>query len=63
MIVQHGCRKGLPKECIKKKFLLEQKRSTNGVIYAAFGKKIKNCLKNPKLEFRHYVKKKFHIII
>ena len=35
-----------------------QKRSTGGVIYAAAGKKIKNCLKNAELfakEFRHYV--------
>ena len=49
------------KEHVKKKFPPEQKRSTSGVIYAAFGEKIKNCLKNPELfskQFRHYVKKK-----
>ena len=39
----------------------DEKRSTSGVISAAFGEKIKKCLKNPELfskEFRHYVKKK-----
>ena len=44
-----------------KKIPPEQKRSTSGVIYAAFGEKIKKCLKNPEVfpkEFRHYVKKK-----
>ena len=49
------------KEHVKKKFPPEQKRSTSGVIYAAFGEKIKNCLKNPEpfsKQFRHYVKKK-----
>ena len=48
-------------EHVKRKFPPEQKRSTSGVIYAAFGKKIKKYLKNPEVfpkEFRHYVKKK-----
>ena len=48
-------------EHVKRKFPPEQKRSTSGVIYAAFGEKIKKCLKNPEVfskEFRHYVKKK-----
>ena len=48
-------------EYVKKKFPRDQKRSTSGVMYAAFGEKIKNCLKNPELyskEFRHHVKKK-----
>ena len=34
---------------VKKKFPPDQKRSTSGVMYAAFGEKIKNCLKNPEL--------------
>ena len=34
---------------IKKKFPPDQKRSTSGVIYAAFGGNIRNCLKNPEL--------------
>ena len=41
-----------------------QKHSTSGVIYAAFGEKIKNCLKIPELfskKFCHYVKKKFRV--
>ena len=48
-------------EHVKRKFSLEQKCSTSGVIYAAFDEKIKKCLKNPEVffkEFRHYVKKK-----
>ena len=48
-------------EHVKKKFPPDEKRSTSGVIYAAFGEKIKKCLKNPELfskEFRYYVKKK-----
>ena len=48
-------------EHVKKKFPPDQKRSTSGVMYAAFGENIKNYLKNPELhskEFRHYVKKK-----
>ena len=46
---------------MKKKFPPDEKRSTSGVISAAFGEKIKKCLKNPELfskAFRHYVKKK-----
>ena len=62
---QRGWRKGLRSTYVKKKFPPDQKRSTSGVIYAAFGEKIKNCLKNPELyskEFRHYVnKKKFRV--
>ena len=49
------------KEHVKRKFPPEQKRSTSGVIYAAFGERIKKCLKNAEVfskEFRHYVKKK-----
>lgn len=48
-------------EHVKRKFPPQQKRSTSGVFYAAFGEKIKKCLKNPEVfskEFRHYVKKK-----
>ena len=48
-------------EHVRKKFPPDQRRGTSGVIYSAFGEKIKNCLKNPELfskEFRHYVKKK-----
>ena len=51
-------------EYIKKKSPSDQKHSTSGIIYAAFGEKIKNCLKNAELsskEFHHYVKKKFCI--
>ena len=32
-----------------KKFPPEEKRGTSGVCYAAFGVKIKKCLKNPEL--------------
>ena len=49
---------------VKRKFPLEQKRSTSGVTYAAFGEIIKKCLKNPEpfsKEFRHYVKKNFWV--
>ena len=52
-------------EHVKRKFPPEQKRSTSGVIYAAFGEKIKKYLKNPELfskEFRHYVKKKNFLV-
>ena len=48
-------------EHVKKKFPPDEKRGTSGVCYAAFGDKIKKCLKNPELfskEFRFYVKKK-----
>ena len=51
-------------EHVKKKFSPDEKRSTSGVIYAAFGEKIKKCLKNPELffkEFRYYVKKNFRV--
>ena len=44
-------------ESYKKKFPPHQKNSISGIIYGAFGEKIKNWLKNPELfskEFRHY---------
>ena len=48
-------------EHVNKKFLPDQKLSISGVIYSAFGEKIKNCFKTPEAfskEFRHYAKKK-----
>ena len=33
-------------EHVKKKFPPDEKRGTSGVCYAAFGDKIKKCLKN-----------------
>ena len=46
---QHGSLEERFEEYIKKKFPPDQKHSTNGIIYAGFGEKIINCLKNPRL--------------
>ena len=39
---------------VKTKFPPDQKRSTRGVMYAAFVEKIKNCLKNPELYSKEF---------
>ena len=41
-------------EYVKNNFLPDQKRSTSGVIYAAFGEKLRNFLKNPELFFKEF---------
>ena len=44
-----------------KKFPTDSKRGTSGVIHIEFGRKIKDCLRNPEsfsTQFNHYVRKK-----
>ena len=44
-----------------KKFPAHKKRGTSGVFHVEFGRKIKDCLRNPEsfsTQFRHYVRKK-----